>query len=97
MSEEPVGVARLNPFTTVIWPMGEGVVVTATGTAAGKGLLLIRAVPDSMLRDDWKEAAAPTMAELEEADAPTCLLTFKDHEAIDRVILQLELLKKEFP
>ena len=67
-----------------IWPFGHGVLVTGQGVTEGRGVLIIRAVPDGHTLaaggngvDAWNAAG--------ETRGPQCCLTFNSPEAAKKL------------
>jgi hypothetical protein len=84
-----------------IWPLGHGNVLTVVGLAPdGRGLFIMAAVPDHMLKeqaDDWR-AAAPgkeLMETLLRGNGPAHIMSFEKPDDVQRIIDSLRALKMD--
>lgn len=82
-----------------VWSFGKGLVIVGFGEEHLRGSLVFKAVPDSLLREDWRDATEDELLaankKIDENDGIACVLKFKDAESVDRIIGFLELLKLE--
>lgn len=80
----------------MIWPLGHGLIATGLSVADdGQGILILKAVPNHIVRPDWQSKSKIDPEEFDNLDGPQTALVFKDTGAIDRMIGSLETLRKE--
>src|SRR5690348_7648089 len=72
-----------------IWPFGHGVVCSAIGGTIGHGVMILTAVPDAQVTDNWQEGCPHDWETVLGWDVQRCVLTFPTPESVDRIIGEL--------
>jgi hypothetical protein len=73
----------------IVWPFGEGVLVTGYGVERGIGVFVVYAVPDGHTRDEGGDGVLAWDA-ARDMGAPHIALTFKDASSVRNLADELQ-------
>lgn len=77
-------------FGTSYWPMGSGSVVILNGIDEDNGYLILKAVPDELIKDVGETMDFETFSQI---DGPSCTIQFPTLKSIDQMITTLGQIK----